>query len=813
MGVGAHFWLTLFQILSTLLQPAASQTAISLSQSGSVTDIQLFEPAHYDSHHLYGSSGGGTRIRLLGNNLLNPDGSFDTSIVVTVAGAQATLIPFLSTSKQLVVDTPAKPSGISDCCHSVRVYNKDGEVFNSVLQKRQFRYSMDYTPYIHGIVPSSAAPGEEVEILGSYRWSRLYMSYYDDDPRELVRSVTIGPARCTLPWSDDPEGAELENYYSSLPCTIPEDAAPGYYNATVTIADAFGTALPWKPYFELSSPGYGSAYSINTYWPALSRNSSIQMMQVLAAIDSVDMRGRSLAGGQTIYIKGRGFGKEKSAIQVSAGGVPCMVKKAEGNEIVCILAPGNHTRRTLYQGGAGVNITYLRGSNESTSKVVSTMNMPQQWEPYHVKMDTVFTAPFTGVGYFVANSDDDFKMWMTKLGEYGQNVSSDDLILDTPYTRRSWFLYDGQQSRDIPFLKGEQYLLHVDHVNSDGPGHLDVALVHRDAPSSWSSQKGEQHRLFVKANFYGEQQQLDLGPVSNGSFYLEIAYTNAEGYPEISRTESIDVTDQAWEIDGIMARAGLKVRTNRNATASGHVVLKFGFTRPSFDGNGYLVTLKGFNVTCTGDCTAKSGMLADVITKEDDYDWGAQVLLAWNGWNSTSPIPVHLIDSERSSANSELLFALQATSAIPMSNDKDARQDNGALRARVYGNVFDGAEIVFTWPAAMGPVTYPQHAQQSSGGHLNNGTVQDDNASNSTADGLSYTILSNNVGEFSVRIIHSKQSKNDSSVLAILFRLPLQAMVHMSDTLPCLPAFMLYHLVEYMSVMYSIFPLEMKCIM
>lgn len=99
--------------------------------------------------------------------------------------------------------------------------------------------------------------------------------------------------------------------------------------------------------------------------------------------------------------------------------------------------------------------------------------------------------------------------------------------------RGSWYTYDGQQSRDINFVEGEDYLLTVYHANYGGKGYLNLALVHRNAPPSWSSQKGEEQRFFVKSNFTGEQQQLDLGTVYNGSFSLEIGYTNDQGYPEV----------------------------------------------------------------------------------------------------------------------------------------------------------------------------------------------------------------------------------------------------------------------------------------
>lgn len=66
-------------------------------------------------------------------------------------------------------------------------------------------------------------------------------------------------------------------------------------------------------------------------------------------------------------------------------------------------------------------------------------------------------------------------------------------------------------------------------------------------------------------------------------------------------------------------------------TDTGHVVLTFMFTRPTVDGNGYTITLRGFNATCAIPCTAKSGMMADVVSQEDMFDWGAELVLSWNG--------------------------------------------------------------------------------------------------------------------------------------------------------------------------------------
>lgn len=113
---------------------------------------------------------------------------------------------------------------------------------------------------------------------------------------------------------------------------------------------------------------------------------------------------------------------------------------------------------------------------------------------------------------------------------------------------------------------------------------------------------------------------------------------------------------------------------------------------------------------------------------------------------------------------------MQATDNVPLPHDENARQDNGALRARVYGNVFDGAEVVFTWPAAMGPVTYPHQVQQLLDGKDGNDSPMGGTASfrrlqqypsdSSAAEaawpaashGLNVTVVSSNVTSFTVRI-------------------------------------------------------------
>lgn len=55
------------------------------------------------------------------------------------------------------------------------------------------------------------------------------------------------------------------------------------------------------------------------------------------------------------------------------------------------------------------------------------------------------------------------------------------------------------------------------------------------------------------------------------------------------------------------------------------------FPRPSVDGMGYTVTLRDFNVTCPGRCTARGGDTSLVVKREDPFNWNTTITIAWNG--------------------------------------------------------------------------------------------------------------------------------------------------------------------------------------
>jgi hypothetical protein len=70
------------------------------------------------------------------------------------------------------------------------------------------------------------------------------------------------------------------------------------------------------------------------------------------------------------------------------------------------------------------------------------------------------------------------------------------------------------------------------------------------------------------------------------------------------------------------------------------------FLRPTYSldgGDGYTVTVRAFNATCNGDCTAREGVnwpSAIRVRNAQDFDWFTTATLMWNGEPSLHSVSV-----------------------------------------------------------------------------------------------------------------------------------------------------------------------------
>lgn len=104
--------------------------------------------------------------------------------------------------------------------------------------------------------------------------------------------------------------------------------------------------------------------------------------------------------------------------------------------------------------------------------------------------------------------------------------------------------------------------------NTGGPGYLDLALVKEGGSASWSSLKGEWHRVKLRRVWSGEQHIVNFGNAVNGSFMLEYGFSDVEGYPRISQTHNITLNAQTDTVEWESWRVGVHVSVQKSGALS-----------------------------------------------------------------------------------------------------------------------------------------------------------------------------------------------------------------------------------------------------
>jgi hypothetical protein len=93
--------------------------------------------------------------------------------------------------------------------------------------------------------------------------------------------------RCNLPWADDPDEAAYANFRYNLPCRLSDNALPGYYNASATVADVFGTTQPYRSHYRTTNPGSGEHASRNNLWKPRDDVAGVHMVQVQCCFSDI----------------------------------------------------------------------------------------------------------------------------------------------------------------------------------------------------------------------------------------------------------------------------------------------------------------------------------------------------------------------------------------------------------------------------------------------------------------------------------------------------------------------------------------------
>lgn len=271
-------------------------------------------------------------------------------------------------------------------------------------------------------------------------------------------------------------------------------------------------------------------------------------------MDYVDKHYGSTNGGEKIKIYGQGFGKDKDAVEVLAGGMPCKIKKVSDDEIVCKTDKAKDNLPTIngvsHPGARGLKRTVVDPANESwgvgktqfqrgdypviSESLVTSFEVFDDLTKAGNKLSGYFKPPATGNYRFTVSCDDhcyldfDSSPWIEgveptwteiayRIGASGwrQNqFENDPDTLDKLKVKSDWFF----------LLEGEFYPIRAWHIEGSGSDHVSVGMEFEESDSSASVHASKQIQKFeILQDNVAEQWQVSVYFPDQGCYKLTFA--------------------------------------------------------------------------------------------------------------------------------------------------------------------------------------------------------------------------------------------------------------------------------------------------
>lgn len=271
-----------FTQLGLFLQVLDPSTGNAYISDSSDTNIEI-RPIIYDIYPMAGSVEGGTDILITGQGFKCPD---EISIQVRIGDQSCNITRYNYTEIECRTEAVDSPRELN---LSVRCGSAERSAM--CISGCSYSYSLEHTPVVTAVTPSSYSGETEITIEGSG---------FADLPNN--NKITIGDYYCM------PLSATSSEIVCSLPALPAND-----YELTVKVCNVSDTRC------------FGYA--------AIDESASV-ITSVANLTNVSPMRG-SVRGGTTLTITGTGFLSDVTAISVDIGGAPCEVDFANYSTIVC----------------------------------------------------------------------------------------------------------------------------------------------------------------------------------------------------------------------------------------------------------------------------------------------------------------------------------------------------------------------------------------------------------------------------------------------------------------------------------------------
>ena len=318
-----------FTQLGLFLQVLDPGTGNAYISDTSETNIEI-RPTIYDIYPMAGSVEGGTDILITGEGFKCPD---EIPIQVRIGDQSCNITRYNYTEIECRTEAVDSPRELN-----LSVWCGSPERSAMCISGCSYSYSLEHTPMVTAVTPSSYSGEMEIMIEGSG-----FADLPDDN------EITIGEGYYCMP---------ISATSSEIVCSLPALPANNY-KLTVKVCNVSDTRC------------FGYA--------AIDESASV-VTSVANLTDVSPMRG-SVQGGTTLTITGTGFSSDITAISVDIGGAPCEVEFANYSTIVCITndnSEGDHYINVQITGLASfpqdsLIYTYAMNSTPRANTISPTM--------------------------------------------------------------------------------------------------------------------------------------------------------------------------------------------------------------------------------------------------------------------------------------------------------------------------------------------------------------------------------------------------------------------------------------------------------
>ena len=552
-----------------------------------------------DEYSIFGSVHGGTTLYFRGTDFDNI--GFKNEVFIGIHPCPVSTYAITKTYMSCTI--PEKYYG--ELLDQEVVVRVKGLVFPIKWGDKLFSFLDYYSPYVSYIYPQSTFAGERLNVYGVHRTTGV----------SSLTSMRISGQNCEFDEEELEDVGGLSRWsYKTLFCKIPEDLPSGDHTIVLKGQQGTGTS-------KLITSALGHAVGTTTDSYAL---------RIHPKIESVEPKDGYM-NGQLLTLKGKGFGDKADELDIKIEGTACKVQTVKDSELTCKLAKtSTEPTKGVYFGNAGLMLQHFdlnisidnllksytdrsfdindahtefpKDDPKNKVKVSSILSMEDVPNGYHYlkRMFGVFHATATGKFKFYSASDDDSRLYISKL-KIDDSKPFDDTVEMTQLLTIGWtgirnyYRDNMSQVKEVTLEKDANYYMIYLHREGNGSDYFTLSVEVPNSNASLKPQVPHVQELKVNNTPIREVMEVKVYRADSGTYTIVFPQ---EREIEVGGVKQKNVFNDlisnpiAWDASDIVFRDAIRLKMGWNMTVVRQAINNSGSdTSVEADIKGYKYTI------------------------------------------------------------------------------------------------------------------------------------------------------------------------------------------------------------------------------